>query len=234
MRISDWSSDVCSSDLLAAAAATCRARLIHLSTDYVFDGAARSDRPGTDQPDIDHPDAERPCTNRSYTETDIARPVNVYGKSKLAGEQAVLRAQPNAIVIRTSWLYSEYGNNFVKTILRAARAGRPLRVVDDQTGSPTYAGDLADAIIRLGKGACIPGGLYHYSGDRALSWYAFARRITRLAGYENVSLTPIPSTPRSGGGTAARPAYSVLSCAKILRCGIAPASVDTEIGRAHV
>src|SRR3546814_13079862 len=71
-------------------------------------------------------------------------------------------------------------NNFVKTILRAARAGRPLRVVDDQTGSPTYAGDLADAIIRLGKGACIPGGLYHYSGDRALSWYAFERRITKI------------------------------------------------------
>lgn len=192
---------------LAEAAARAGARLVHVSTDYVFDG----------------------LSGRPYTETDAARPLNAYGASKLLGEQAVLRALPTAVIVRTAWLYSEYGRNFVKTILDRARAGQALSVVDDQTGSPTYAGDLAQAIVGLGRLPDAGGGIYHYSGRDVLSWYAFARRIVQLAGCESASLTPRSSS--SGHGVAARPRYSVLSCARIRSCGIAPRSVET--GLAH-
>ena len=110
---------------LAQIAKSQDSRLIHISTDYVFDG--ESDKP--------------------YTETDETNPINIYGKTKLAGEQVLQKAMPtNAIIIRTSWIYSEYGNNFVKTMLRLGRERDELNVVNDQIGSPTYAGDLAEVI----------------------------------------------------------------------------------------
>src|SRR5690606_27945375 len=112
---------------LARAANRADARLVHVSTDYVFDG--RSERP--------------------YDEQAIPNPLNAYGESKLQGEQWVLQEQPHALVVRTAWVYSAQGSNFVTAMLRAARQGKPVRVVDDQTGAPTFAGDLAKAIIGL-------------------------------------------------------------------------------------
>src|SRR5690606_17874852 len=112
---------------LARAANEAGARLVHVSTDYVFDG--RSDRP--------------------YGELAAPNPLNAYGESKLQGEQWVLQEQPQALVVRTAWVYSAVGRNFVAAMLRAAEQGRPVRVVDDQTGAPTFAGDLAEAIIGL-------------------------------------------------------------------------------------
>jgi dTDP-4-dehydrorhamnose reductase len=204
---------------VARAAARARARLIHISTDYVFDGL-RDGLPAT----------------RPYSEDDIPHPLNAYGESKRGGELAVLAEAPGAIVLRTAWLFSEYGHNFVRTVLRLAREGQPLRVVDDQVGSPTYAGDLAQAIVRLGA-VCAgrgeaTGGIYHYSGVEAMSWHRFADRIVRAARASRVALSgrradqaarpyssgPVAITSVSSAeyaSPARRPCYSVLSCDKI-------------------
>jgi dTDP-4-dehydrorhamnose reductase len=215
---------------VAQAAAQVGAKLLHVSTDYVFDGSA----------------------TKPYDESAPTNPINVYGASKRAGEVAVLRALPDphyaalplswpglvvppswptegsqsqrvssrqfqSIVLRTAWLYSEYGGNFVKTMLRLAAQGKPIHVVDDQIGSPTYAGDLADAIIRLSQRPGVSGGIYHYSGATALSWHGFAQRIFQAAGLAPV-LRPITSAQYPCA--AARPRYSVLSCEKIRQYGI--------------
>jgi len=150
---------------LAEIAEKQKSKLIHISTDYVFDGE-------NDQP---------------YTETDKANPINVYGKTKLAGEKALQEVMPtNAIIIRTSWVYSEFGNNFVKTILRLGEQRDELSVVSDQIGSPTYATDLAEAILKiinnkdyLVKGQ--PTEIYHYSNESEISWYEFTKEIFKLS-----------------------------------------------------
>jgi dTDP-4-dehydrorhamnose reductase len=168
-------------------------RVIHVSTDYVFDGS------GT-----------RPCR-----EDDTPRPLSVYGQSKLEGETALLQACPGgAAVIRSSWLYSEYGSNFVKTMLRLGSEREEVRVVSDQTGTPTYAADLAAAMLTVATHRAFTPGIYHYSGEGACSWYGFAVRILALAG-SSCRATPIATSEYPV--RAARPAYSVLSKEKIKR-----------------
>jgi len=150
---------------LAQIAKMQQAKLIHISTDYVFDG-----------------EGEKP-----YTETDETNPINIYGKTKLAGEQALKEIMPtDAIIIRTSWVYSEYGNNFVKTMLRLGKQRDELSVVSDQIGSPTYAIDLANAILdtiqnKVFKEVGQETQVYHYSNEGKISWYEFAKEIFELA-----------------------------------------------------
>jgi dTDP-4-dehydrorhamnose reductase len=162
--------------------------VVYFSTDYVFDGLKGS----------------------PYVETDAPRPLSVYGRTKLAGEEEVL-GWVRGMVVRTSWLFSETGTNFVKTILAAARtkagADEPLRVVDDQVGSPTYAGHLAAAVdeaLRLGVGP----GLYHFSGGGYCSWCELAREVVTLAGLD-VPVEPISTA--EAGRLAPRPAFSALA-----------------------
>jgi len=165
--------------------------LIHVSTDYVFDGK----------------------NHLPYKETDLPNPQSVYGVTKLAGEQYALEKAETAIVIRTSWLYSEHGNNFVKTMLRLGSERDSLNVVFDQIGTPTYAGDLAQAIVdilpQIKKGTRE---VYHFSNEGACSWYDFAVTVMKIAGLA-CKVSPIES--KDYPTKAARPAYSVLNKTKI-------------------
>jgi dTDP-4-dehydrorhamnose reductase len=165
-------------------------QLIHYSTDFVFDGALRE----------------------PYTETDIPKPLSVYGKSKHAGE-IYLKKLKTGIIIRTSWLYSSFGNNFVKTILRLAREKEEIRVVNDQIGSPTRAADLAAVTLKiLGQHRDtlnqLNWGLCHYSNEGECSWYDFAKEIVRLAGLKT-RINPIGTSEYPA--QAIRPPYSVLN-----------------------
>ncbi len=175
---------------LAKACNAIGARLIHISTDYVFDGTS----------------------SIPYTTLDAPNPINVYGKSKLAGELLALAHNPLSQVIRTSWIYSEYGNNFVKTMIRLADEGREvISVVDDQIGCPTYAGNLAQFIIELIQKP-VEERLLHYSDGEAMSWCQFTKQIfvARQEVGKTVSrLTPIPTSEYPT--TAVRPNYSVLN-----------------------
>ncbi|MDR1335650.1 MAG: dTDP-4-dehydrorhamnose reductase [Tannerella sp.] len=167
-------------------------RVIHLSTDYVFDGHA----------------------TRPYREDDAPNPQSVYGRSKLAGETALQRTCPDAVIIRTAWLYSEFGANFVKTMLRLGSERKEVSVVSDQTGTPTYAGDLAAAMLAvITRPAFVPG-IYHYSGDGVCTWYGFAVKIMALAGLD-CRVHPVAS--RDYPARAVRPAYSLLDKEKIKR-----------------
>lgn len=185
------------------------AGFIHVSTDYVFDGSS----------------------NRPYLEDDVVNPTSMYGRTKLAGEVAVLNVNPGAIIIRTAWVFSEYGHNFVKTMLKLAAQKDVLKVVADQHGCPTYAGDLALAIKKLVlefKNLNEFGGVYHFCGDEAVTWCEFAKQafvIARINGMQinEVDVIPIPTSEYPT--PAKRPAYSVLSNEKIgLRFGIAPSN----------
>ncbi len=140
---------------VAQAAARLGVPLIHLSTDYVYDGRKPS----------------------PYVESDATGPLGVYGASKLAGERAVLAACPQALILRTSWVYSPFGSNFVKTMLRIGKERPVVRVVDDQTGNPTSADDLADAILRIAPHLTGRGGVYHLAGSGHVTWCGFARHI---------------------------------------------------------
>lgn len=180
---------------LALAANDVGARLVHVSTDYVFDGTSTT----------------------PYIETDVTNPLGVYGQTKLDGEIAVSAVQPEAIIIRTAWVFSEYGNNFVKTMLRLAKERDTLSIVSDQRGCPTYAGDIAQAIIDLVEKNA-EGGVYHFCGDKQVSWNEFADDIFSkailLKKIANLPIVnPIPSqqypTP------AKRPAFSTLNTHKI-------------------
>ncbi|AZK62175.1 dTDP-4-dehydrorhamnose reductase [Pectobacterium versatile] len=176
-------------------------RLVHVSTDYVFDGNA----------------------TEPYREDSATNPLSVYGKTKLAGEQAVAQVSPEAIIVRTAWVFSEYGNNFVKTMLRLAKERDTLSIVNDQRGCPTYAGDLAQAIISLLEKS-VEGGVYHYCGDKEVSWYEFAQAIFSAAVQKALlskapTLTPI--TTAQYPTPAYRPAYSALAGEKIKALGIA-------------
>jgi dTDP-4-dehydrorhamnose reductase len=159
--------------------------LIHISTDFVFDGTKRT----------------------PYTEEDTPNPLSVYGKSKLKGEEYVQEICERHFIVRTSWLYSEYGNNFVKTMLRLAETRKQISVVNDQIGSPTYAGDLAEFSLKVISSGSTAYGLYHYSNLGAISWYDFAVEIFKQHKKE-VRVVPIPTS--SYPTAAKRPPFSVL------------------------
>lgn len=180
---------------LGEAAQHIGARILHVSTDYVFGG-----------------DSYMP-----YQENDPVSPTSVYGRTKLAGEKALSAVCPDAIIVRTAWLYSEYGHNFMKTMLRLGAERPEIRVVNDQIGSPTYAGDLAEAILSLlekERQGEQNSGIYHYTNEGVCSWYDFAHSIIRIAGLP-AKVIPIPT--REYPTAAKRPAYSVLSKEKIKR-----------------
>jgi dTDP-4-dehydrorhamnose reductase len=173
-----------------------KAKLIHISTDYVFDG--ESDEP--------------------YLESNITNPINTYGKTKLAGEQAVLVAMQNgAIIIRTSWVYSEYGHNFVDTMLRLGKERDELNVVSDQIGSPTYAGDLARAILHIIQTEVFLNSsqetqIYHYSNEGVCSWFDFAKEIFAFA---SIQCTVSPITTEQYPTPAQRPTNTLMDKDKI-------------------
>ncbi|MEL1240128.1 dTDP-4-dehydrorhamnose reductase [Flavobacterium flavipallidum] len=165
-------------------------KLIHISTDYVFDGNSAV----------------------ALTEEAPTAPINVYGVTKLAGEKACMQNNPNAIIIRTSWVYSSFGNNFVKTMSRLMQERDSLSVVNDQIGSPTYAADLAQAILTIINHPNWQAGIYHFSNEGEISWFEFAKAIQEIGGFEcqlkGISSSEYP-TP------AQRPAYSLLDKTKI-------------------
>ena len=168
---------------VALAAAAVDAPVLAMSTDYVFDGTATA----------------------PWREGDTTNPLGVYGKSKLAGEQGVRESNPSHVIVRTSWLYGAGGRNFVDTILARARAGQPLRVVNDQHGSPTYARDLSDAVVALLERRTF--GTYHVTGTGECTWHDFAVAACELAGVK-AEVAAISSAELSR--PAKRPAYSVL------------------------
>jgi dTDP-4-dehydrorhamnose reductase len=175
---------------IAAAIAKTNTRLIYISTDYVFDGTSSS----------------------PLKEDALTSPLNIYGASKLKGEQLVLRNNPLTQIIRTSWLYSEFGNNFVKTMLRLMKERHSLNIVNDQKGSPTYAGDLANIIMKIVETDHFQPGIFHFSNEGETTWFGFALEIKKLTGI-SCNILPIPT---SEFPTAAkRPAYSLLDCSKI-------------------
>ncbi len=177
---------------IAKAAAQNDAKVVHISTDYVFDGTS--------------------CT--PYKETDKTCPQSVYGSTKLAGEQSLALILPNDhVIIRTAWLYSSFGNNFVKTMLNLGKSRDSLNVVADQIGTPTYAGDLADAILVLLKKDDWSSGIYHFSNEGACSWYDFTKMIHKLANISTCSVSPIRSSEYPA--KAHRPSFSVLDKSKI-------------------
>ena len=178
---------------LGEAAQAKGAKVIHISTDYVFDGSH--------------------C--KPYVESDATCPVSVYGRTKLAGEQALQAACPDSVIIRTAWLYSEYGNNFMKTVLRLGKERDELRFIFDQVGTPTYAGDLANAMLTIlvaaEKDHFVPG-IYHFSDEGVCSWYDFTVKILQIAGLEK---NVIPIETKDYPTPATRPHYSVLNKGKI-------------------
>lgn len=175
---------------LARAAASCGARMIHVSTDYVFNG--RGYRP--------------------YTEDMTPEPQSVYGSTKLEGEQALMSLCPQSVIIRTAWLYSPYGNNFVKTMMRLGTERDELSVVADQIGTPTCAADLARAILAVLTAETFVPGIYHFSDEGACSWYDFTVAIHRLA---RISCRVKPIRSDEYPSRAHRPFYSVLDKSKI-------------------
>ena len=175
---------------LAEAAESCGAALVQISTDYVFDGTAHV----------------------PYTEEAPTCPNSVYGRTKLAGEQEVMNRCTRAMIIRTAWLYSTFGNNFVKTMIRLGRERGTLGVVFDQIGTPTYAGDLARAIYTAIEQGIVPG-IYHFSNEGVCSWYDFTLAIHRLAGITTCQVSPLHTDEYPA--KAPRPHYSVLDKTKI-------------------
>ena len=178
---------------LAAAAKETGATLIHVSTDYVFDGTA----------------------HLPYTEDAPTAPLGVYGRTKLAGERAVAESGCKYLTFRTAWLYSEYGHNFLKTMLRLTSERDTLQVVFDQIGTPTYAGDLALAIFSIIESERYAGneGVYHFTDEGVCSWYDFATEIAAAAGHDSCRI--IPCHTSEFPTKAQRPAYSVLDKTKI-------------------
>ena len=175
---------------IAKAAYETGAKVIHISTDYVFDGTA----------------------HLPYRETDKVNPTSVYGSSKRKGEMVLLSLCPNAVIIRTAWLYSPYGHNFVKTILSLAKTRNKLTVVSDQIGTPTAAADLAEAIVAILRAPQWHPGIFHFTDEGVASWYDFARAILRLAGVRGVTIKPVSTADYNidNAPAARRPHYSVL------------------------
>ncbi len=177
--------------ILARLCSTHDARFIHISTDYVFDGQAKD----------------------PITESMPVNPVNSYGQTKLAGEQAATENDPGSVIIRTSWVYSSYGNNFVKTMMRLMKERESLGVVNDQYGSPTYAADLAAAIVAIIRHSNWAPGIYNYSNEGVITWFEFAEEIRKSIGS---ACTVNPITTAQFPTPAKRPAYSVLDKSKII------------------
>ena len=176
--------------VLAAVCLEHETKFIHISTDYVFNG--KGDKP--------------------YLESDETSPVNAYGASKLKGEEEAFKYNPDSLIIRTSWVYSEFGKNFVKTMLRLMADKNSISVVNDQVGSPTYAADLADVILKIIQLQEWKPGIYHFSNEGVITWFDFANAIKEIAS-TNTAIHPISTaefpTP------AQRPAYSVFNKQKI-------------------
>ena len=177
-------------ELLAELCAREDVALIHISTDFVFGGSMPV----------------------PLVETDITEPVNMYGKTKLQGEEGILKWGGKIVIIRTSWLYSEYGNNFVKTMLRLGKERERLEIVSDQIGTPTYAMDLAETIVAIADRSDPTYGVFHYSNEGVASWYDFACEIFRMAGLK-VRVAPIRSAQFPTKAT--RPKFSVMDKTKI-------------------
>lgn len=175
---------------LAKAAATRQAALIQISTDYVFNGT----------------------NHLPYRETEPTCPASVYGRTKLAGEEEAARFCERTMIIRTAWLYSTFGNNFVKTMLRLGKERETLGVIFDQIGTPTYARDLAQTIYAAIEKGIVPG-IYHFSNEGACSWYDFTKAIHRIAGITTCKVLPLHT--QDYPTAAARPNYSVLDKTKI-------------------
>ena len=180
---------------LAEVASAGDIKMVQISTDYVFDG--RSDRP--------------------ILEINAPAPVNVYGKTKLEGEKYVSRSGADSIIVRTSWLYSELGHNFVKAILAVAGQNDKVKVVDDQFGSPTYASDLARAVMALVCRGIIGSHIFHFCGRGIVSRFEFARAIVRFAG---LGADVLPVATADFPALATRPLYTALSTVKIEAAGI--------------
>ena len=176
---------------VALGALRCRAKVVYLSTDYIFDGKKRE----------------------PYLEDDPPHPLSVYGRSKLRGEQYVQEMVEDALIVRTQWLYGKYGNNFVASVLRQAREKKVLSIVNDQVGSPTYTIDLSRAISVLIR--CGAQGVFHVANSDLCTWYAFGQEILKLSGMEGVRIVPISSEEL--GRPATRPLYSVLNTEKLKR-----------------
>lgn len=176
--------------VLAAVCKKHQTRLIHISTDYVFNGQK----------------------NEAYTEEDATDPVNEYGRSKLQGEEEALKFNPDTIIIRTSWMYSAHGKNFVKTILKLLDEKNEIGVVSDQSGCPTYAGDLAEACMHIiSSGKWVPG-IYHFANAGRTNWYEFAKAIKEISG-NNSLVKPLATTDYPA--PAKRPQNSELDTRKI-------------------
>ena len=165
-------------------------KLVHISTDFVFDGS----------------------NTRPYKETDVPNPSSVYGASKLQGEKNIMERLSSYFIIRTSWLYSEFGSNFVKTILRLADTQKEIKVVSDQIGSPTNAHDLADFLLEIISINSTNYGTYHFSNTGETSWYGFAKEVFRIC---NVSADLRPISSSAYASLANRPKYSVLDTKKV-------------------
>ena len=176
--------------LLSSVCSQFNTKLVHISTDYVFDGLSPV----------------------PYTEEDATCPVNTYGASKLKGEELCLKNNPNAIIIRTAWVYSTFGNNFVKTMIRLMKERDSFTVVNDQVGAPTYAADLAGVIMHIIEGDHWEAGLFHYSNSGKISWYDFAVTIKELTG-SSCKITPISTSQYPT--PAKRPSFSLLNATKI-------------------
>jgi dTDP-4-dehydrorhamnose reductase len=202
----------------ACLARICRARrvpLIHISTDYVFDGT-------------------KPAP---YTEEDPVAPLGAYGRSKAEGERLVCENLPEHLILRTAWLYGVHGQNFVKTMLKLGRERETLRVVADQRGCPTFAADLASAILsiycRHREGVAMEWGTYHYCGAGEVTWHAFAEAIFEIARrYESLKVTEVAAIPTFEYPTPARrPANSALDCSRIdRRLGVCPRPWKEALG----
>jgi len=177
-------------EIIAKYVAENKIKLIHISTDYVFDGTSSS----------------------ALNEEALTNPINVYGESKLAGEIACFNQNPDSIIIRTSWVYSEFGNNFVKMMQRLMQEREEISVVNDQVGSPTYAADLAQAMIDIVNSENWISGIYNYSNEGEISWHEFALSIKELGSY-NCKVNGIPSS--SYPTPAKRPNFSLLDKKKI-------------------
>jgi dTDP-4-dehydrorhamnose reductase len=165
--------------------------LLHISTDYVFDGKKRE----------------------PYKEDDEPNPINVYGASKLKGEEFIKQSGVNHYIVRTSWLYSQYGHNFFKTVLKFAQEGKEMRVTTEQTGTPTNANDLAYALLTIVGSGTVLNGVYNYSNSGETTWYGFAEAILELSKqFDSSKLVKTGHYPTF----AARPKYSVLNNSKII------------------
>jgi dTDP-4-dehydrorhamnose reductase len=181
---------------VAEAAAGAGAHLVYVSTDYVFDGTSSA----------------------PYVEWDDPHPLGVYGRSKLGGEREVLAGAPGACVVRTSWVCGPHGSNMVKTILRLAATEKQLKFVDDQTGCPTFTGDLANMIVRLAVER--RPGLFHVTNQGPTTWYQFARDVLVSAGRDPAMVTPVASGDLRPPRPAPRPANSVLDNAALRASGV--------------